>query len=305
MNQKLFLIVILLLPTISDAAQIERGVSVCPGGTCNAQEIPITTLKSDLKDSKLTEKTESTPLKYGPKKINQKQISPKKRVSTSEDGERTITLENSESNLPNYYRGIKKGSQDHGGVISDFKSKGVSLVGFELGDIFPAVIEQELEVSSQVQQPVRAFLIAGPHKGAIVYGQASLDSELKRVLITFTHIRSRDGLFSFTGTALSNSGSIGLHGEYHSQSGSFLVAEILSGLSAAALDATVQRNQNLMGGYNTAPTLENSAKIAAVSTASKATERFGQETRSAPQYTSVKPFQEIKLIVQSSAKRVD
>ena len=130
-------------------------------------------------------------------------------------------------------------------------------------------------------------------------GEAVLDKELKRVIMNFTKIRKQDGnVYSVKASGLSMEGSLGLYGDYHSQTGTFFLGELASATAAGILDSTINRNQTVLGTYVQEPSLSNSTKNGAVAALSKTADRFAEQTKQAPEYTKIEAVQEIQIIIQ-------
>ena len=106
--------------------------------------------------------------------------------------------------------------------------------------------------------------------------------------------------YALKATGLAASGQVGLEGDYHTQEGLFFAAEILTAGAAGYADATTQRNQTLLGTYQTAPTLANASKQGAVTALSKSAERFAERERTAPEYTEIEGGREIQIILEAS-----
>jgi len=205
------------------------------------------------------------------------------------------------SNLPRYYASVDRSEIEASEkVVYVPKASPPKLDGLKSGDVIWAVVEQELVASPSVPTPVRAIAMSGKYKGGIFLGEATLDRELKRVLLSFTklRLRERDEVFLIKAAGLSPKGSIGLAGEFSSQAGKFFVAELASAAAAGMVDATINRTQTTQGGYVQEPSLSNSGKTAAVTALSKMTERIAEGARGAPEFTRVSGYQEIQVMVQ-------
>ncbi|MBU6374589.1 MAG: hypothetical protein KGQ59_01215 [Bdellovibrionales bacterium] len=211
------------------------------------------------------------------------------------------------SNLPTYHRGIDRSNvKASDRVVYVPQNASVRLGGVRTGDIFRAVVDQEIKASPSVPTPIRAMVTSGTLKGGFFVGEATLDRELKRVLLTFTKVRTTAGkIYNVRASGLSKAGTIGLEGEYHSQAGKFFVAELASATAAGFLDATINRSQNAFGTYSQEPSLQNSAKAGVVTALSKSADRFAEQSRQAPEYTSVDGYQTVQIIVQDEPTEVN
>jgi len=206
-----------------------------------------------------------------------------------------------ETNLPNYYAGVDRDEIEASEkVIFVPKSHDPRLKGFKSGDVIWAVVEQEITASPELPTPIRAIATSGPFKGAYFVGEATLDKELKRVLFNFSKLRPKgeDEVYTVKAAGLSPLGSIGLNGEYVSQTGKFFIAELASAAAAGFVDSTINRNQTALGTYVQDPSLANSGKGALVTALSKTTDRMAESVRQAPEYTHIQGYQEIKIMIQ-------
>lgn len=214
--------------------------------------------------------------------------------------------QNSNSNLPSYYAGLDR-SEMHSSdkVVFVPSNTGVKLSGVKSGDIFSAVIEQEIKASPNVPTPLVARVTSGSLQGGIFVGEATLDKDLKRVLISFSKVRTERGQsYSVKAQGLSVRGSVGLEGEYSSNSGKFFLAELGSATAAGIVDSTINRQQTVNGGYVQEPSLSNSAKTGAVSALSRTADRMAESARQAPEYTFVEGYQKIQVIVQDDPTEI-
>lgn len=207
------------------------------------------------------------------------------------------SLAEESGNLPSYLRNVSRSDDADSQVYIAGKTVN-PMVGVRAGDMFKAIIDQAITASSTVPTPIRAQIISGSLKGSFFVGEATLDKELKRVLLSFTKIRKSDSsLYSVRASGLSLEGSVGLTGEYHSEMGKFFLGELASATAAGMLDSTINRNQNALGNYVQEPSLSNSAKTGAVTALSKTADHFAEQTKQAPEYTKVEGFQEIKVLI--------
>jgi hypothetical protein len=145
----------------------------------------------------------------------------------------------------------------------------------------------------------------GPLKGAIFVGEATLDRELKRVLLGFSKIRTASGsVYSLQAQALSTSGQVGLVGEHHSETGMFFLAEMASATAAGIADSTINRTQTAFGTFVQEPSLSTSAKQGAATALARTSDRLAEKVRSVPESTTTNPFQEIRSLIQDAPKEV-
>lgn len=249
------------------------------------------------------------------KRLVNNEVKPLEKVEFSEKSKNKSSLKIHKSsavyqgnpgNLPTYYSGIdRSGMHSSDKVVFVPSNTGVKLSGVKSGDIFFAVIEQEIKASPNVPTPLVARVINGTLKGGLFVGEAILDKDLKRILINFNKVRTdRSQIYSVKAQGLSIKGSVGLEGEYSSNSGKFFLAELGSVTAAGVVDSTINRQQTVNGGYVQEPSLSNSAKTGAVSALSRTADRMAESARQAPEYTFVEGYQKIQVIVQDDPTEI-
>jgi hypothetical protein len=295
----IFLIYLALTPN-SIAGTPPRGKSIGASYEITDQPLGVFDIQGRIERRNLLVET---------KNDEKKEVKPKKKVLAKIDSikiTRSAPLYET-SNLPTYLRGIDRSNfKSSDRVVYVPQNASVRLNGVKTGDVFKAVVDQEIKASPSVPTPIRAMVLTGGLKGGFFVGEATLDRELKRVLLGFTKVRTSDGkTYNVRASGLSRSGTIGLEGEYHSQAGKFFVAELASATAAGFLDATINRNQNAFGTYTQEPSLQNSAKSGVVTALSKSADRFAEQSRQAPEYTSVEGYQTIQVIVQDEPTEVN
>ncbi len=287
---------------------IKKGTTVCQGTVgCEYVDSPIGVSTYDANDVQRVERS---------RVVDTSQIKPIPHISKSNMVDRMRTSKaapkrNHESsgtagvtevgNLPEYYQGV-----DRSGFHASDKSVYVTsqaferLKGLKSGDMLQAVIDQSIKASPSVPTPIRAMIVKGRYKGAFLLGKATLDRELKRILIEFEKIRvaDTDTVYNLRATGLAPSGRVGLEGDYHTESGKFFVGELVAATAAGYADATIQRNQNVLGNYVQEPSVANAAKQGAVTALNRSADRFAEGMRSAPEWTEIEGYQEIQVLVQ-------
>lgn len=282
----------------SQADSGKRGKSICTMGDCGLKDVPNPSPqpKDEVRileppQSKVQEGPQD-PQKKSVLRPKSKKITPQKKPLRGEVG-----------NLPAFYSHVdRKGFQSSGENEYDVaQAVGAKLPGLRSGDLLQAVIEQSIKASPSVPTPIRAMIIRGPFKGSFLLGTATLDRELKRVLIEFTQLRrpNTDQLYRTKATGLSMIGQVGLEGAYESQAGKFFIGEFAAGIAGGFADATTQRNVTPFGTYATEPSLANAGKQAGVNALSRSADRFAEGARSAPEWTELTSYQEIQVLIES------
>lgn len=307
MKVALAVIFILVLEGNARGEPIKKGRVMCEGPMCTAHDVPTGSVierAGDFSDDFV----ERVKRRIEVSKEPEKPVPPKK-IQSKKDRIRIVQSSPSRiaapvevvSNLPHYYQGVDRSEFEASEkVVYVAKSPVLHLKGIKPGDVVRAVVEQEIVASPSVPTPVRAIAVSGVFLGAIFSGEAILDRELKRILFNFTRLRIKDRseVYSLKAAGLSQSGSIGLEGEYVSQTGKFFIDELASAVAAGLVDSTINRNQTALGSYVQEPSLANAGKVAAVTALSKTTERMAENVRNAPEYTKTPGYQEIQIIIQ-------
>jgi hypothetical protein len=291
-NLILVLVIWYLTPAFAIASLPERGESVMIKSAESKEQASLGQSPGTMKKPKNKEHASN-------EVIDQGQKSPERIKMTFS------SMEVPSGNLPSYLKvGNRSGREGDSQVY--IAQKPVNLLKeVRPGEMFRAVIEQEITASSSVPTPIRAQVLDGALKGEYFVGEATLDRELKRILINFTKIRRKNGtLYSVRAAGLSEKGSVGIEGEYHSEIGKFFLGEIASATAAGVLDSTINRNQTNFGTYVQEPSLANSAKTGAVTALSKTADHFADGAKQAPEYTKSPGYQEIKIIVTEDPSEI-
>jgi hypothetical protein len=256
-----------------------RGTPLCIGDGCDFKDLPLGTEPNKESTSKPVQDTATVP---------------------KQSANPTKAAKKPASNLPTYYAGVNR-NQFTASQASVFVPPASSpkLRSVEVGDILEALLEQSIKASPSTPTPVRALVTSSKAPGAYVIGTATLDKELKRVLLKFTKLRLRSGeVYSLAATGLSQNGQVGMEGEYHSETGLFMAAEFAAATATGIADASVNRQQNAFGNWTQDPSIGNHLKQGAVSALSNTTKRLSESAATAPEWTQTEANQEIKIIVE-------
>lgn len=285
----------LFLITQSGQAAPVMGKSICIGQDCDFKDTPIGTYPDKPEKERKLEQLSQPALE---KTVTHSRTQPqplRRKKSRAYLKEPT--------NLPDYLQNIDRSEMvASSDAVYNPPERPQKLKGLKSGDLLHAVIEQEIKASQTVPTPIRALVTTGFFKGSYLQGEATLDRELKRVLLTFDrlHLRNKAHSYRLKASGLSLKGSVGLEGHYVTQTGKFFVYELASATAAGLVDSSIQRQQTTTGGYVQEPSLSNSAKSGAVSALSKTTERLAERVRTAPEYTELKGYKEIQVIIQEN-----
>ena len=281
------------------ADDLKVGTSLCRFGDCSLKDLPVGSLR------KLGVPAVSPSLSKDVQNSSNQQKKTKRE--TRPKGLAITKTEDPVGNLPSFYSHDRAEIRSSDGNVYNFPNvTGEALKGLKSGDMIHAVIEQSIKASPSVPTPVRATIMNGQYRGNFLLGSATLDRELKRILIQFNKLRrvDTDQIYQLKASGLSLSGQIGLEGRYESNNGRFFVGELLAATAAGFLDATTQRSQNSLGNYVQEPSISNAGKQGAVQALSKSADRFAEEARTHPESTEIDGFQEIQVIIEESPVEV-
>lgn len=204
----------------------------------------------------------------------------------------------SAGNLPSYYVGSRGTSFAENPVIVPQNRSVRRMDGLNPGDVLDASIRESVIAFADSKAPVRALVRKGVLKGMILLGEATLEKNSKRILVSFTKVRKANESepYSLQASALDLEGILGLVGKVESGEGLYFGAEILAAGAAGYADATVERKETLTG-YADAPTLANASRKAIAAALGRTADRFSDKLRSVPEYAVLKGPVDIKIIV--------
>jgi hypothetical protein len=227
---------------------------------------------------------------------------PARSASTSLEVSSEGVMGGAAGNLPVAYHGISwNGFEASSQGVILTPQAGARLKGIRKGDVLAAVIEDEIEVWPGASSPVRAFVSKGEYRGAVVSGSATMDPARKKIMIVFDRLKmpgGSDTTYSLKAEVRDATGRYGLSGNYHSESGLFLLGETLAATAAGLTDATIQRTQNQQGNYVQEPSLLNAAKTGAATALARRADRFAQSEGKAPEWTELGGYHEVQIFIQ-------
>lgn len=193
-----------------------------------------------------------------------------------------------ETNLPRYFKDLPA-SGEHEFVFTPKTEANDVLFGFTKGSKIKVIIRQNIVASPNVPTPVVGEIITESLKGAFLYGDATLENDLKRVIIKFSHLGGGilNAQYSIKGMGLDPQGRVGVEGNFHSEDLKYGIASFLSTGAAIAVDSQVERSQNITGGYSEAPSVSNAVKKGVAGTLGKVADRMATRAEQVPGYTEI------------------
>lgn len=211
----------------------------------------------------------------------------------------------SSSNLPKAYRYRKFSAvETDGRVILPGTKSGIRFGELRPGDVLEAQILESAIAFPDSKAPIRAIVSSGPLKNSVLLGEASLENNSKRILISFSRFRKENDSITFTlsANALDTKGILGLVGNYQSNETRLFAGEFLAAGAAGYADSTVDRTQNSLGNVVETPSASNYAKKALAAAFTRTSNSISEKLKVAPEYSILEGPIQIKIIITDEPK---
>lgn len=217
----------------------------------------------------------------------------------------SIQKSNLPGNLPSYYFN-SNGRSISTRSVSILPSTKVflGLPGIRVGDVLHAEIRESAIAFPDSKAPIRAIVSSGQFKGSLLFGEATLEKNSKRILIKFNKIRKMqsDEAYPLSASVLDDAGILGLKGELVSGESTYFAAEFLAAGAAGFADSTVDRNQNTLGNYVDEPSLSNATKKAFATSLMRTADRFAEKLKSVPEYSILNGPITIQVLIEDEGR---
>lgn len=193
-----------------------------------------------------------------------------------------------ESNLPSYFSDLPANTE-HNFVFAAKEPANDILFGAEAGSKIKVVIRQNIKASPNLPTPVVGEVVAGKFKGATVFGEATLESDLKRVVVKFSSLSGVGfaSTYTISGRAIDPQGRIGMEGQYHAEDWKYGIASFFSTGAAIAVDSQVERTQTITGTYSESPSAANAVKKGVAASLGKVAARLAERAANVPGFTEI------------------
>jgi hypothetical protein len=228
----------------------------------------------------------------------------KKFNSAAQDKKtRLYVVPGAESNLPDYFRNLPANSE-HQFVFTPKSEANAVIPGFDRGARIKIVIRQSIKASPNVPSPVVGEVISDSFKGSYVYGEATLEGDLKRVIFRFSslgggHLESH---YAIKGSGVDPQGRVGYEGRYHAEDWKYGIASFFSTGAAIAIDSQVERSQTSTGGYAEAPSASNAVKKGVAGSLGRVAERMADRAEKVPGFTEIEGPIYMTLVLEEKPK---
>lgn len=211
-------------------------------------------------------------------------------------------LPNEASNIPEYFSKLKASDVENHFVILSKSEAKKKLDGLFPGSVLKIVIKQDIVASNKVSTPVVGTVVSGQYQGSRIYGEATLDDELKRILFNFKSLSGGHltNEYVIKASGLDILGRVGIKGLYHADDISFGIASFFATATAIAADSQVERSKAQNGEYIENPSADNSAKKGISGAIGKVAERLANRAMSSPGRTEVEGPLLIQLILDEA-----
>jgi hypothetical protein len=136
---------------------------------------------------------------------------------------------------------------------------------------------------------VRAVVTDGQFKGAIFFGNATMDKVTKNVLVNFDTFIPPGSMSTYKTAAelKSQDGSSGIEGRIESDYWRYFWTQIALDTASAAADATTQRAGNSFGTFTVVPGPDSTIKQGIAGGLNKTAERLSERNQYVPEYVVV------------------
>lgn len=242
-------------------------------------------------------------------RTNKRQV---RRINQNNSSSGDLKAKSKNSNLPEYYFDDTRSPF----LVSEEKNQTSWFVERETGSpklksLYPgksAFIEiaQDIVATPNVSSPIKAHIKNGDLEGAIIFGEAKLEDDLNRVLISFKSLRYENETYAIQARAIDHMGAVGVKGEYMAESRGVMAGGFLSTFFSVFADSSVERHRNEQGNYVDEPIISNAAKKGLSGTLAKSADRMMDRAQRMPGYTVVKGPTLIQVIfdeMEANTKR--
>lgn len=166
----------------------------------------------------------------------------------------------------------------------------VNPTALEIGDQFECLISQDIIGYVGSLSPVSAEVLSGPYKGSKFIGNATMDSQTKKVIVAFNKLvlSSQKSVLTLAASLQDTDGALGVKGAHSSRYWSYFFTAVLSRAAQGYASSQVDQSRNFFGDFVPQPTTKNAAKVAAAEAAAQTAQILEDEVRNRPEYTTVK-----------------
>lgn len=179
------------------------------------------------------------------------------------------------------------------------------LPGLIRSSILKARINDSITAYEGSKDPVRAVVTEGPYKGAVLFGNATMDKVTKTAVVAFDTFIPSDSqeTFKFLATIKDQDGNTGLTGVVESDYLRYFLTQIALDTASAAADAATQKTQSAFGGYNPVPGPDSTIKQGIAGGLAKTADRIAEKNQPLPEFVKVEGPIYIRVSVLEQPER--
>lgn len=212
-----------------------------------------------------------------------------------------------ESNLPSYFQSRGYFSSEENHIFTPTNRQALIQSEIKLGEVLSGTIEESILAFNESKTQVRAIVTTKSRKTIILLGEANLEPNSKRISISFNKLRfeNENSIWSLKGNVIDAAGIPGLEGNVYSNEDKYFLAQLLTSASAGVVDASITRNENLLGNQTEEKSLDTLGKKALVSALGKTTELFAEKLKRTPEYSIANGPIAIRVLITDVVKATD
>lgn len=196
------------------------------------------------------------------------------------------SLEKDSGNLPVYF-GSPSESEIRSKIVLSTETKQEKLMSVRAGDTVKIEIPHSIIAFTDEKAPVVGIVKSGPLSGAKLFGRSSLEKNSKRIFIEFERASFSGSTYELKGSAITDTGTQGFIGEYHSRESEYFAGDFISSFVAAYFDAQVPRTTNAFGQIQDDRSVDSALKKGIAAGAMSSAERFREKLKKTPEFSEI------------------
>ncbi|MGZ3769354.1 MAG: hypothetical protein ACXVCP_08500 [Bdellovibrio sp.] len=194
--------------------------------------------------------------------------------------------ESESGNLPGYFA-VSKESEIRSKVVLSTDTKQEKLMSVRSGDTAKIEIPHSIIAFTDEKAPVVGIVKSGPLSGAKLFGNSSLEKNSKRIFIEFERVSFSGSTYELKGSAITDTGTQGFIGEYHSRESEYFAGDFISSFVAAYFDAQVPRTTNAFGQIQDDRSVDSAFKKGIAAGAMSSADRFREKLKKTPEFSEI------------------
>ncbi|HPI40510.1 MAG TPA: hypothetical protein PLJ21_06875 [Pseudobdellovibrionaceae bacterium] len=207
------------------------------------------------------------------------------------------------SNLPAYFE-YHNISEIKSKIILSSETKQEKLMSIRTGDTVNIEINHSIIAFPDEKAPVVATIKSGSLIGAKVFGYSTLEKHSKRIFIEFERVSFSGSTYELKGSAITENGTQGFIGEYHSREGEYFAGDFISSFVAAYFDAQVPRSTNVFGQVQEDRSVDSAIKKGVAAGALSSADRFREKLKKTPEFSELQGPIRAQFLVYEGGQRL-